>query len=517
MQTNFRLGATAVAVLTALGMTACSSGGSSHYADGITAIQNTAAGRPNTQGTTTGTTTTADAADASDTAADTTDTNTGTTDTTDNTTDTTTPPPEGAASAFSYQAPAGDILTLAGDENWLSKGDMSSNVRGNLHDQLEAAYGQRFDTTFIYNTTILNAAGTSQVKGPYLNAEPVGYADLGNGYRHYKMDEKVETHIDGVRYTGERLSDLKFYQQANSIVLGKQTLSGRLSDGTTPKEIAPTVLEIHTLQGVSFDPPSAEELFALQQAKDAAEESNAQAQQARADAQTTVTNAESLVSATQDVLNQAKQANIAEDIAAAQTAYNEAVTALNTARADLVAANAAASEATVALQVATNELRVAAADFNIWARYPDNRAARTPPVLVRYDTEFGIDESRNNKIFSYAGQAFNQNSVGSLEYHINFNTRSGHGAISGLDTGAISLNNANIGTVTHGNPDDSSLAMLGIQGTAKFADGRADGKYTLGIFGNEAQEIAGMISEQDVNTIGFGGVKTGERDSVITP
>lgn len=511
MQTNFRLGATAVAVLTALGMTACSSGGSSHYADGITAIQNTAAGRPNTQGTTTGTTTTADAADASDTAAGTTDNgNTGTAGTD-------TEAPEGAQSRFNYQATASDILTLAGDENWLSKGDMSSNVRGNLHEQLEAAYGQRFDTTFIYNTTILDASGTSRVRGPYLNAEPVAYNSLGYGYQHYKMDEKVETHIDGVRYTGERLSDLKFYQQANSIVLGKQTLSGQLSDGTTPKEIAPTVLEIHTLQGTSFDPPSAEELFALQQAKDAAEESNAQAQQARADAQTTVTNAESLVSATQDVLNQAKQANIAEDIAAAQTAYNEAVTALNTARADLVAANAAASEATVALQVATNELRVAAADFNIWARYPDNRAARTLPVLVRYDTEFGIDESRNNKIFSYAGQAFNQNSVGSLEYHINFNTRSGHGAISGLDTGAISLNNANIGTVTHGNPDDSSLAMLGIQGTAKFADGRADGQYTLGIFGEKAVEIAGMVSESGVNTIGFGGVKTGERDSVITP
>lgn len=515
MQTNFRLGATAVAVLTALGMTACSSGGAgSYYADGITAIQNTAAGRPNTQDTTTGTTTTADAADASDTAADTTDTNTGTTDTTGNTTDTTTPPPEGAASAFSYQAPVGDILTLAGDENWLSKGDMSSNVRGNLHDQLEAAYGQRFDTTFIYNTTILNAAGTSQVKGPYLNAEPVGYADLGNGYRHYKMDEKVETHIDGVRYTGERLSDLKFYQQANSIVLGKQTLSGRLSDGTTPKEIAPTVLEIHTLQGVSFDPPSAEELFGLQEAYDAAIT-------AKDEASRGVTVAESELELARSEMNKAQNelsaAVTAEAKAAAQDAYNVTVANFNLKDVALTEARLTDATAAVELAAATQKLREGATAFNIWARFPDNRAARTSPVLVRYDRELGLDETRNNKIFSYAGQAFNQNSVGSLEYHINFNTRSGHGAISGLDTGAISLNNANIGTVTHSNPDDSSLAMLGIQGTAKFADGRADGKYTLGIFGNEAQEIAGMISEQDVNTIGFGGVKTGERDSVITP
>lgn len=515
MQTNFRLGATAVAVLTALGMTACSSGGSSHYADGITAIQNVAAGRPNTQGTTTGTTTTADAADASDTAADKTDTNTGTTDTTTgNTTDTTTPPPEGAANAFSYQAPVGDILTLAGDENWLSKGDMSSNVRGNLHDQLEAAYGQRFDTTFIYNTTILNAAGTSQVKGPYLNAEPVGYSDLGNGYQHYKMDERVETHIDGVRYTGERLSDLKFYQQANSIVLGKQTLSGRLSDGTTPKEIEPTVLEIHTIQGVSFDPPSAEELFGLQEAYDAAIT-------AKSEATNAVTLAEAERTLAQSQMNQAQSALAAArtqtERDAAQVAYDQAVVTFNEKDIALTTARLTESTATTELAVATQKLREGATAFNIWARFPDNRAARTSPVLVRYDRELGLDETRNNKIFSYAGQAFNQNSVGSLEYHINFNTRSGHGAISGLDTGAISLNNANIGTVTHSNPDDSSLAMLGIQGTAKFADGRADGKYTLGIFGNEAQEIAGMISEQDVNTIGFGGVKTGERDSVITP
>ncbi|MDO4427572.1 MAG: factor H binding family protein [Moraxella sp.] len=510
MKANFRLGATAVAVLTALGVTACSSGGgSSYYADGITAIQNTAAGRPNTQGTTTGTTT--GAAGTSDTSAGTTGTNTGTTG---NTTDATTPPPEGAASTFSYQAPADDILTLAGDQNRLGKGDMSSNVRGNLHDQLEAAYGQRFDTTFIYNTTILNATTSSPVTRTYLNAEPVPYGSLGNGYQHYKMDERVETHIDGVRYTGERLSDLKFYQQANSIILGKQTLSGRLSDGTTPKEIAPTVLEIHTLQGVSFDPPSAEELFGLQEAYDAAITAKDEASRAVTVAEAERTLARTEMNKAQNELNAARTE---EAKAAAQVAYETAVANFNLKDVALTEARLTEATATTELAAATQKLREGAAAFNIWARFPDNRAARTLPTLVRYDRELGLDETRNNKIFSYAGQAFNQNSVGNLEYHINFNTRSGHGVITALDTGTINLNNANIGTVTHNNPDDAGLAMLGIQGVAKFADGRADGKYTLGIFGNEAQEIAGMISEQDVNTIGFGGVKTGERDSVITP
>lgn len=116
--------------------------------------------------------------------------------------------------------------------------------------------------------------------------------------------------------------------------------------------------------------------------------------------------------------------------------------------------------------------------------------------------------------FSYKGKAFDKDSTGELAYHINFNTLAGHGEITNLSTGKINLNEANIQTINHTNPDknivfgegeSNQTSLLGIQGVAQFDNGRKDGKYTLGIFGDYAEEVAGFVTEDNVNTVGFGG------------
>lgn len=64
---------------------------------------------------------------------------------------------------------------------------------------------------------------------------------LGNDYQAYDMDETLETNIDGVKYTGERKSRVKLYQQDNSLVLGMQTLSGTIFDSNNTKKLTSKV------------------------------------------------------------------------------------------------------------------------------------------------------------------------------------------------------------------------------------------------------------------------------------
>ncbi len=478
MKTNFNLAAISVAVLAAFGLTAC--GGSGGFDGGISTTTIFDGNTANTGNTNNSGGTTTDNSGSTDGTTD------GNTDgATDGNTDGTTEVDPGDT-AFTTFAPneadrTNPFYSLAGEDNYEAKSEITNSVRGNLHDELEKAYGQRFDTTFIYNTTITD--GNSPITGKtHLVAQELDYSQLGNGYQSYTMDERVQTEIDGTKYTGQRTSNLKLYQQNNSIVLGKQTLSGELSDGTNPAKIEKDNLKINTIKGTSYDPPSAEELKGLQDTRDSAEKTWEDAKQAVADAKQAVADAADV-----------------EALLAAQKQLSEA--------------ELAESEAQEAFYYAVDELEKGKTAFNIWARDPDYTLAR---IILKVRPEF-IDESKGNKIFTYTGQAFNETSDGKLNYEINFNTRTGQGAITELDTGKINLNNASIGTVTHTNPDATSLSMLGIQGVAKFDDGRADGSYTLGIFGNEATEIAGVVTENNINTVGFGGIKTAERESKITP
>lgn len=282
------------------------------------------------------------------------------------------------------------------------------------------------------------------------------------------MNETEETNIDGVKYTGDRTSRVQLYQQANSIVLGRQTLSGVISDGSNPKNLAPTNLRIDQIKGHPFKKPSVD----------------------------SITSASDAVTAANSTL------------VTAQTEVNAATLALSAAKTDAEKATAQSSlnAANAQLSAAQQAYSTAFADYN---------------KLIKQNEIFS-----KGLVFSYKGEAFNQNSTntskGTLDYHINFNTRAGHGQITGLDTGTINLNETNMATITHTNPDEGisvggeevnyKLSMLGMQGVANFADGRKDGTYTLGIFGDYATEVAGVVTENNVNTVGFGGVKVSQTD-----
>lgn len=441
MTSVLRLTTTAMAVLSALALTAC--GGNDSFVDGATNTNSLFVPAPPPPPSST------------ETAAP--------------------PKPNSDSDQFTTFAPVSSWDSPTQPEN-LPKEYYSSKTRGSLHDDVEKAYGQRFDTTFRYTAKITD--GTTPIKNRvYRNNEALPLEQLGNGHKVYTMEETMETHIDGVKYTGDRKSRIQLYQQPNSVVLGRQTLSGNISDGKTPKQLAETPLRIDQIKGTPFKKPSASD---VQSAADAL----AAAQTARVAAQT--------------AYNEGVQANKAASASLATSFGTGAGTgttpASTTPPVDLAPLKKAIDDATIAFNLAQSEYNKLSRQYGIFAQ--------------------GLE-------FNYAGEAFNQASTnaqkGKLEYAINFNTLTGHGKITGLNTGTINLNNADMGVVTHTNPDEgisrggeavpTTTNMLGIQGVANFADGRKDGKYTLGIFGEYAEEIAGVVTEDNVNTVGFGGVK----------
>lgn len=425
--TMLRLNATAVAVLTALTLTACG-GGTTLTNSAKSAPEHWLAPKPVTPATTTATATNENAQSK----------------------------PNSDSDQFTNFAPITDWGT-ATPSGEFSREYFTARTRDNLHTDIENAYGKRFETTFKYNTQITD--GNSSITGKvYRNHEAIPLDQLGNGHRIYTMKETAETHIDGVKYSGDRTSRIQLYQQPNSIVLGRQTLSGSISDGQSPKTLSETPLRLDYLSGKAFTQVSKEQVDAAKSAYDNALSSKQAAEKAYKEIadQAVITNA---------------PGNTAVDPAQIRDALIIAKTTLDAANTNL---------------------------------------SNTKAVLDSLSSQYDI--FAKGLEFNYKGEAFNQNSIanankGRLEYAINFNTRTGHGKITGLDTGTINLNNANMGTVAHTNADSSQASTLGIQGVANFADGRADGKYTLGIFGNEAEEVAGFVTEDNVNTVGFGGTR----------
>lgn len=346
---------------------------------------------------------------------------------------------------------------------------LTSRMRGGLHDDMKEAYGQRFDSTFRYATKV--ADGSSEITDKwYRNDDAIPLQKLGNGHKIYTLKETAQTHIDGVQYSGERTSRIQLYQQPNSIVLGRQTLFGEIGDGKTLKPIASNTLRIDQIRGTPFVKKSFEEVVGAQEALNGANQSQQAAQKAYDDA------------LAQNRKNQSGQA----------TSFGN---------------NPQAPEAT---QIDTAPLKQALEQSKqsvVLAKLALDKVSKQHAIFAQ-----GLE-------FNYVGGAFSKNSTqdtnARFEYAINFNTRTGHGKITGLDTGTINLNNAQMGVVTHTNPDEvsgqseqgNSLNMLGMQGVANFADGRKDGTYTLGIFGEYAEEVAGIVTEDNVNTVGFGGLK----------
>lgn len=261
----------------------------------------------------------------------------------------------------------------------------------------------RLEAIEIYRANIVDSNGNRVQVMNYKDMPIVGdlrsrtgikLNSLGKGYQEYNLEETSETHVDGRAYENKRVSRLRLYQQDNSIVMGKQTLSGELSDGTQIKAVKPGELFLDELKG---NPTAAEQILNL-----------------------------------------------------------------------------------------TND-------------------PRKPKV-------------------NYTGQAFSKEGVGELNYSVDFFDGSGSGVITELsDKGTIYLNQGRLGTIKYKNTDagvyntetkeeiKTELTAYGIQGIANFAQPNnvktKDGTYTLGFFGDNAAEIAGFVSENEINTVGFGGVK----------
>lgn len=108
--------------------------------------------------------------------------------------------------------------------------------------------------------------------------------------------------------------------------------------------------------------------------------------------------------------------------------------------------------------------------------------------------------------YQYSGAAFTPTETGRLNYSVDFDKRHGSGNIVGLPrTGDVVLEQAPIGTFGHvnGSLDGTSVMGAGIEGKATFNNGNSS-DYKLGFFGNNAEEISGIVQHENGN-IGFGG------------
>lgn len=118
--------------------------------------------------------------------------------------------------------------------------------------------------------------------------------------------------------------------------------------------------------------------------------------------------------------------------------------------------------------------------------------------------------------YHYTGKAFDRDSEGSFKYQINFDNKQGEGEIK-LDGHTITLlpyiidGNPLLSVYHLGTDADTTFKGFGILGGVKSTDPNWKGEYyKLGIFGNNAQEVAGHIGVTDGiagndNDILFGG------------
>lgn len=111
--------------------------------------------------------------------------------------------------------------------------------------------------------------------------------------------------------------------------------------------------------------------------------------------------------------------------------------------------------------------------------------------------------------FNYKGVAFTETEQGNLDYTINFDTKKGAGSISGInEAGLINLHESDITNVSHQNSlDGSSLSGFGVANGVATSEKAGNGTYKLGIFGPNAEEIAGSVLQDNNALVGFGGKK----------
>lgn len=119
-------------------------------------------------------------------------------------------------------------------------------------------------------------------------------------------------------------------------------------------------------------------------------------------------------------------------------------------------------------------------------------------------------------IYNYSGQAFTQNETnGKLSYDVDFTNRTGKGEITNIhEAGKITLHEGTIRRDSHINQhlDNSTISGMAISSSAT-SEKRGHGTYTLGFFGPNAEEIAGIVEQNDTGLVGFGGKRGNEPKS----
>lgn len=124
----------------------------------------------------------------------------------------------------------------------------------------------------------------------------------------------------------------------------------------------------------------------------------------------------------------------------------------------------------------------------------NNQGVNTPSNIGIY-TEFNKLPAAG--VFTYKGVAINMTEQGELTYQIDLNSKKGHGSVSGLSVGNVSLESADLS-----NPDNNNRGSL--FGSAKSASG--EGMYHLDLFGPQAEEISGnMILNENSKNYGLAG------------
>ncbi|HFC8547530.1 TPA: factor H binding protein domain-containing protein [Neisseria lactamica] len=103
--------------------------------------------------------------------------------------------------------------------------------------------------------------------------------------------------------------------------------------------------------------------------------------------------------------------------------------------------------------------------------------------------------------FNYSGIASDGDKTGKLAYSVNFDSRKGHGNITGFSND-IHLNEAEIKNISYTNKetDGTTIKGYGIEGSSNRG-----GRYRLGFFGPNAEEIVGTVDDSKNGEIGFAG------------
>lgn len=136
-------------------------------------------------------------------------------------------------------------------------------------------------------------------------------------------------------------------------------------------------------------------------------------------------------------------------------------------------------------------------NFNIYGLL---RAYRQPHSIVfasigdeikAYDIQgSSVRHLPKNDKFTYTGKAFTDAQIGDLSYTIDFDNQLGYGFISNISNG-ITLHQSQIQDTVFKRGLQTHIHTKGIEGIASSPYGSST--YRLGFFGNNGEEIAGLI------------------------